>query len=353
VARGGRCRLSLAGPGAVKAVAARDGEKLKASHRAVQTFLMLALLQSVTAQDLRASPALPELLGAVGRRDPPAAAAAHPVPPPRRRARTRRGPRTRPRAEGRGRERPRAEAHAGLPGPDHPGAAPRCDRPHREARRRSWPSSGCAPGAPRARSRRSPRTPTLAADHVLAKTARRFLDAHRKAKADPHAAATGLEPRLASMVAFEEAAEPDALWKGLQQAVPAALEAKSADQFWSLARGTFARLLARGGGQPPRGPCGGAGQVVGPYPRLLDDGHPLGAAAADLAHGPRRRARFHPGRGHRQAGQGGQASAGPRGGAARRGPRGSASSRAARWRSTRSRARRAPSPSSCSSCRAR
>ncbi len=243
-------RLSLAGPGAVKAVAARDGEKLKASHRAVQTFLMLALLQSVTAQDLRASPALQNFW------EPSVAETRQLLqrPIPFRRPGARQNP---ARTENQTPEQKAAAENARAQKRMQGFLVPiilerllaatdptvRLDAVLALERLRAWSAAS--------EVEKIAADPTLAADHVLAKTARRFLDAHRKAKADPHAAATGLEPRLASMVAFEEAAEPDALWKGLQQAVPAALEAKSADQFWSLARGTFAGFWRAAAASPP------------------------------------------------------------------------------------------------------
>lgn len=228
--------LSFTGLSGARAVAAR-GERLKPRHRAVQTYLMLSLLQSTTPEELRALPALENFW------EPAVAEARQWMQRPV--AYQRPGPRQNPakRTESLTPEQQEAEKNARavkrMQGFLVPIFLERLESPEPNAaldavlaleRLECW--SG------RAAVERLAGDPKRGPADVAVKSARRYLDSYRKAAEAPFAAA--LKPRLAAMVAFEEAAEPDALYQGLLAAAPAALQAKTAEQFWSLVRPSFA-----------------------------------------------------------------------------------------------------------------
>ncbi|HEY3448060.1 MAG TPA: hypothetical protein VGK67_17010 [Myxococcales bacterium] len=279
--------LSFTGPEGVRAVAAR-GERLKESHRAVQTWLMLSLLQSATPQDLRAAPALKNFWE-------PAVAEARqwmqrPIVFPRP------GPKVKPPGSATEQETPdQKEAiknlHAvrRMQGFLVPLFLERLASPEPDAtldailameRLQAW-------GA-RAEVEKVASDPKRGADDVAAKSARRYLESWAKARAAPHAAA--LKPLLAAMATFEEAGEPDALWKGLQEAAPGALSAQTAEQFWSKARPAFAAFW-RAAATPVEGRAAAMARwsdrnrgyslayAEGPAPQKLKISGPAGASA--------------------------------------------------------------------------
>ncbi|MGC4122710.1 MAG: hypothetical protein QM765_50690 [Myxococcales bacterium] len=244
--------LSFSGPEGARAVAAR-GERLKASHRAVKTYLMLSLLESTTPQQLRAFPALKNFW------EPAVAEARQWMQRPI--VFQRPGPRLKPRKATENETPDQQEAAKNqraarrMQGFLVPLFLERLESPEPNAtldavlaleRLEAWSA--------RSEVEKVASDPKRAPDDIAAKTARRFLDSRAKASQAPHALA--LKPRLAAMVVYEEAGEPEILWKGLQEAVPTVLEAKTPEQFWALARPTFeAFWRAAAAPSPERAPA--------------------------------------------------------------------------------------------------
>lgn len=229
-------QLSFAGPAGARAVAARK-PRPEVSHRAVQTYLMLALLESVTPADLKELPALKNFW------EPAVAETRQLMQRPILMRRP--GPKAQPpeRTENETSDKQEAARNGRavrrmqgflvpifldrMAGTD---ATVTLEAVLAMERTQAWSAHAVV--------ERIAADPARAGQEALVKAAARYLDLWRKAETAPFPAR--LEPRLAAMVAFEEVGEADVLWKGLRQAAPTAFEARTSEEFWARARPAFA-----------------------------------------------------------------------------------------------------------------